>query len=145
VAGSKFVYQWRQELEKAAELIASDRHVALTVMGHMGTDGRNAYPSIETIVGKTRLAKSTVLSSLGWLRASGWLLVQRRSRRERNVYSAAIPVDRKTRKDRSAWTAERATRLASQRASRSQTEPAEQVAKVTDSGDDASGSESSIR
>jgi hypothetical protein len=145
VAGSKFVYQWRQELEAAAELIASDRLVALTVMGHMGADGRDAYPSIKTIVGKTRMAKSTVLCSMGWLRASGWLLAQPRSRRQSNVYSAVIPVERKTRTDRSRWASERAARLASQRASRSQTEPAEQVADVTDSGMEASGSQLSTR
>jgi hypothetical protein len=105
------LFEWRDELRQAPELIAADRLVAHEIGFYMNADGTDAWPGTELIVAGTALKKSTVLSSLAWLLETGWLDRSRRSKRERYRYVATIPTERKTRTDRAEWASDRKHRL----------------------------------
>lgn len=127
------LFRWRDAYKAAPELIANDRHVLHVVGDHMDKNGKNAFPSVARIVEQTALSKGTVLSSLAWTRASGWLIANRRSRREKMGYDAAIPAPRMTRDDRAEWARQRKERLAAIRVSRSERLPTEKVGTETHS------------
>jgi hypothetical protein len=145
----KLLYRWHRAFVAAPELIASDRLVALVLQDYMNGDGQSAFPAIETIVKETGLSKATVLVSLAWLQASGWVLAESRGRRSTKLYSAGIPTERKSRADRIVWVKERGDRLARTReikkASRSKSVPAQSVETATNSDEPASRSKPSQR
>jgi Helix-turn-helix domain len=133
VAG--FLFEWRTALMHAPELIASDRHVAHVVGFHMDEHGRDAWPSLATIAAETDLVRNTVASSLQWLRASGWLVAERVSRRQALHYSAAIPSEPRTRADRTAFMRARRERLGAKRVVANDV-PTEQSQTATPLGSD---------
>ena len=68
---------------------SSQRFVLLAIADHAGDDGRNAYPSIETLARKTALSERTVMRAIDGLIASGYLLRTRR-RDVSNMYQVVL-------------------------------------------------------
>jgi hypothetical protein len=57
-----------------------DRYVLLCI-ADIGNDDGYGYPSVATVVAKTRLSKRTVLRSIQSLEENGWVIVNRKSRK----------------------------------------------------------------
>jgi hypothetical protein len=117
------LFEWRDEIRSARGLIASDRQVAIEISLFMDVNGRDARPSIATIVKNTARSKATVLDSLAWLRASGWLTWTRTSRRAANIYEPLTPLGPPTRKQRTEYMKRRRELLAASRSERRTNSP----------------------
>jgi hypothetical protein len=113
-----WLFEWRDEVTSAPELIASDRWVAVAISLRMNVDGEDAFPSIETIRKLTGYSKETVLNSLAWLRESGWLRWERPSRRKSNLYAPTRPGVRLSRTNRTQFMKQRKMLLAASRSER---------------------------
>ena len=102
------LFEWRDGVEAADELSATDRHVALVIAGHMDKNGAGAYPGVRTIARKAARKTHTIAESIAWLEASGWLRIERRHvpgklEHDTNLYTATVPTARRSKTDRAAW------------------------------------------
>src|SRR4051794_40882337 len=103
------LFAWRAAFEEAAELSATDKHVLWSISRPMDEHGRASWPSVTTLARRTSRKRHTVIESVAWAEASGWLNVdRRRSRGSEGVrleshFSATIPTERKTKAVRAVW------------------------------------------
>jgi hypothetical protein len=125
---SSFLFEWRDAMRAAPELIASDRHIALEMSLYMDKHGAEAWPGLDRIMSGTAMKKATVLSSIAWLLEAGWLTRSRRSKQERYRYAACVPTERKNRDARVAFMEARKSAAAERTNERRQSKP-ELVAK----------------
>jgi DNA-binding transcriptional MocR family regulator len=71
-----------------------DRLVLLAIADHVHEDGRDAYPSIETLAAKCGIGKATVIRSIRSLEALGELQVERRGRGRGRIQTYRIVMEK---------------------------------------------------
>ena len=89
------LFTWRSALVEDERLIASTRHVALTLSLYMSERGDSAFPSVESLAKDCARGKSTIVAAIAQLEACGWLEVERApgkagGRGRTNAYRAVI-------------------------------------------------------
>ena len=95
-------FSWRQAVLQS-ELVATTRHVLLTLGCHMNDAGESCYPSIKMLAKETRLSRQAVMEHLEIARAAGWICVRRHGFSgqvwRRNEYSIAWPEQKAVNQD----------------------------------------------
>ncbi|MFY1687459.1 helix-turn-helix domain-containing protein [Plantactinospora sp. WMMB782] len=81
----------KRALLGAAGLRANERLVLVAVAAHADADGRNAFPSVDTIAELAGVARRTVQRVLARLVELGHLIIDRSRGRRTNVYALAQP------------------------------------------------------
>lgn len=86
------LFTWRTSI-KNSDLIARDKHVALTLSLYMNEAGDSAFPSLELLAADCSRSKSTISEALAELEQSGWLVKVKHGggRGHRNHYEASVP------------------------------------------------------
>jgi DNA-binding transcriptional MocR family regulator len=81
-------YGWRRDF-MASDLSKNARSVAHALEARMKNG--SCFPGLRRIERDTRLSRNSVIDAIQELETGGWMVVQRRPRRQSNVYRAAVP------------------------------------------------------
>lgn len=87
---SSRVWKWRNAIMNT-DLASSYKLVLIAVSFHMNSDGKNAWPAVETICRRTSLSRPTVIRYLKQGQADGWIKRSPRGKHMSFGYIATFP------------------------------------------------------